>query len=268
MLNAGNTYRFMFEPFHSRKVARLSNWHHRQYLRHDDPGDEFIAAARSILSGQIRHRWIDRFNGRLLSWKRLIKDIRANLFLGWIKHQFPEVPIILILRHPCAVACSKMSLGWEVHIDSFLAQDQLLHDFLDPFKKQIQTSNDMFDRHITMWCIQNYIPLCQFNKGEIAITFYENLCNDPVKEVGRILALLGENSLPNQLTPSKPSALSRKDSAIVSGMNPVESWKSQISDRQLNRAIEICSIFGLQIIYGESTQPLLKGDEALAAFSV
>ena len=141
-------------------------------------------------------------------------------------------------------------------------------DFLDPFKKEIENAGNSFDKHIFRWCIENYIPLKQFNEGEIQIIFYENLCTNTQKEVERILSFIGEPfSLEILEQSTRPSALSRKDSAIASGANLIDSWRNDINDKQVERALEICSIFGLEKIYDQSSLPLLSGRAALNAFS-
>ena len=267
IINAQNDYRILFEPFHSKKVDLLSDWNYRQYLRYDDRRDKFLKPATSILSGNIKHEWIDTFNHKLYARKRLIKDIRAQLFLKWIKQQFPEIPIILLLRHPCAVANSKLKIGWDTHLKDFFIQDELMEDFLNPFKKEIESVDNIFDKHIFMWCIENYIPLKQFTDGEIQVIFYEHLCTNPQKEIENISSFIGKDFSSAMLEQSiKPSALSREDSAICSGTDLVTSWKKSISHKQTKRAMEICSTFGLQEIYDESGFPLLSGREALSVF--
>src|SRR5262249_55955888 len=105
--------RVMFEPFNPRKISLLTEWSCRQYLRAGQWAPQFLAPAARILSGQIRDIWIDQFNQTHVVRRRLVKDIRVNLILRWIRSHFPEIPIVLLLRHPCAVASSKLALGWK-----------------------------------------------------------------------------------------------------------------------------------------------------------
>lgn len=268
IINYNNSYRAMFEPFNSRKIGILSEWNYRQYLRADKLDNKFLKPATDILNGNIRHGWIDNLNRKVIAKKRLVKDIHANLLLRWIKQNVPAIPIVLLLRHPCAVANSRLKLGWGNHLDDFLIQKELLDDFLNPFKKQIESAVDSFDKQIFFWCIENYVPLKQFSEGEIHVIFYEKLCTSPQQEIEELLMFVGEPLSPrvfNML--QKPSALSRKDSAIRSGSNLIDSWRKDITNAQAARAIEILSLFGLQAIYGESSLPLLSGRDALNLFS-
>ena len=270
IINYNNSFRVMFEPFHSLKISLLKEWSYRQYLREDNSDDRFLKPAKIILSGDIRHRWIDQFNRKHLARKRLIKDIRANLFLKWIKQNFPEIPIILLLRHPCAVANSKLKLDWDTHLSDFLMQEELMTDVLNPFKEEIENAEDIFDKHIFMWCIENYIPLRQFNEGEILVSFYENICDNPQKATERIMSFIGGKRLPPEEFHklSKPSSQSRKHSAIMMEANLLNSWRENITKKKIERAVEILSIFGLHQIYREDDMPLLSEEDALEIFSV
>ncbi|MGQ0618316.1 MAG: sulfotransferase [Panacagrimonas sp.] len=267
VLNHDNEYRVLFEPFHSRKIGRLREWKYRQYLRGGESDEKFVAPAKAILSGRIRHRWIDRFNRKLLVRKRLIKDIRAHLILNWIKQQFPAIPLILLLRHPCAVASSKMKLGWETHLDDFLGQADLVLDHLEPFRREIAGAKDVFDQHIFMWCIENYVPLKQFSAGEVLVVFYEDICTRPAEQIARIFSFIGKGTGGDLARiAGKPSALSRKDSAIQSGADLIGSWKKSVSPEQARRAVEILKLFGLDAVYGTNPAPLLDGEAALRLF--
>jgi hypothetical protein len=256
--------RVMFEPFHSHKLSLLEAWNYRQYLRPEQRGQKFLAPADQILSGQVRNTWIDQFNQAHLVRRRLVKDIRANLILKWIRCQFPEIPIILLLRHPCAVARSKLALGWDTHLEDFLRQQDLVEDYLQPFVSEIRGASDQFDKHIFMWCIENYVPLRQFSPGEIYVAFYEHFCMDPQGEARSLLRHLGYPFRPEALAMiTKPSAMSRADSAIIAGGSVLDSWRKHIDSRHITRANEILGLFGLDRIYGADSSPLVRGNEAL-----
>lgn len=256
--------RVMFEPFHSHKIPLLTEWNYRQYLRPDDRTQKFLVPAARILSGNIRNTWIDQFNRTHLVRRRLVKDIRANLILSWIHSHFPDIPIVLLLRHPCAVARSKLALGWDTHLEDFLCQQDLIEDYLQPFVSDIRSASDPFDKHVFMWCIENYVPLRQFSPGEIHVAFYEQFCMDPQNEARSLLQHLGYPYRPEVLSMiSKPSAMSRPDSAIVAGGSVLDSWRKRIGPRQIDRATEILGLFGLDRIYGAASSPLVSGNEAL-----
>ncbi|MDQ3910405.1 MAG: sulfotransferase domain-containing protein [Actinomycetota bacterium] len=256
IINYKNEYRYVFEPFHPEKVEICRHFSHKQYLRPEDRREEFLDPAQTILSGALRSRWADRFHSRFVSQRRLIKDIRANLMLGWIRANFPEMLMIFLLRHPCAVANSKIKLGWKPDINDLLSQKELVGDFLEPFEDEMCSAKTDFEGHVFSWCVENYVPLAQLKRGEVYLAFYENLSENPKDEVGRLFAFMGKDfdeSIFERM--KKPSLLSREGSAVLSGERLADSWRKHVTTAQLERTIEILGLFGLDAVYSEKPMP-------------
>lgn len=262
IINYANNYRLMFEPFHPQKVDVVSHFRYRQYLRPCNQEKAFIEPAKAILSGKVKNPWVDKLNRKLIARKRLIKDIRTNHLLKWIKTNFPEIPIILLLRHPCAVAYSKLALNWDIPLDEYLAQEQLMEDFLAPFRAEIQNAQDAFERHIFLWCVENYVPLRQFRSGEIYLAFYENVCTKPEQEIDNLFRFLGKPYDQRVFDAvGTPSTLCRAESPIFSGNSLIENFRNHITNKRIKKAVEILGLFGLDRIYSEDSVPLVSGGE-------
>ena len=250
IINYRSEYRYVFEPFYPDRVDLCKGFKPRQYLRPGERSERFVGPARTILTGEIRNGWTDRFHKRFVARKRLIKDIRANLLLRWIFENFPGMPIILLLRHPCAVIESKIKLGWRPELGVLLEQEELMEDFLAPFEETLLHARTDFEKHLLIWCVENYVPLRQFAPAEIHISFYENLSEEPRDEVGRLFAFLGKEFDERVLARMKePSSLSRPESAVLTGRRPSTTWMRQISGAQLDKTAEILALFGLDEIY-------------------
>ena len=108
--------RILFEPFHP-KVEAYEADQLFPYVRPGEQAPRLHQYAERVLRGQIRDPWIDSEATRLWPKYRLIKDVRLNLVLKWFCDTFPEVPVLLIVRHPCAVVLSRMEAGWEADGD-------------------------------------------------------------------------------------------------------------------------------------------------------
>lgn len=252
VINYKNDYRLIFEPFHPNRVQICRNFKSKQYLRPDDRRKEFLEPAKKIVSGAIRDRWIDRFHKRFLARRRLIKDIRANLLLRWLHANFPEMKIVLLLRHPYPVVESRLRLGWRDNLAETMSQEELVEDFLLPFEAEIQQARTPFERHVFLWCIDNYVPLRQFGPGEVQPVFYENLLAHPEDELDRLFSFLGKDFDERVYQKmQQPSALSNK----VSGHRTPDEWRRSVSIPQLKRTIDILALFGLEAIYGEDSMP-------------
>jgi hypothetical protein len=260
IINYKNEYRYLFEPFHPGKVGICAGFKQRQYLRLEDRREEFLRPAQTILSGALRSRWPDHLQTRFVSGRRLIKEVRANLMLAWIRANFPEMPIVFVLRHPCAVANSMLKLRWKPVLDTLLSQEELVEDFLEPVEEEMRSAKSDFERHVFSWCVENYVPLKQLRRDEVHLTFYENLCEDPESEVKRLFAFLGKDYDENVLAKMKrPSLYSRPRSAILSGERLVDGWRKDLTSVQLERAVEILSLFELDRIYSKNTMPDASG---------
>jgi hypothetical protein len=263
IINYDGEYRYMHEPFHPYRVRLVRDFHYIQYLRPENRNPRYLEPAKALLSGRLRNRWTDSDNNTIFARKRLIKDIRANLLLKWIHSNFPEIPIILLFRHPCAVANSWLKLGWgkedlgiRTDIEVCLSQEELMEDFLGPFRMNIDNAESEFEQHVFFWCMQYYVPLKQFKHGEIHLCFYENLCENPHEEIERLFVFLSRRFSKKVLcTLRTPSTVSRKDSAIVKGTSLIDSWRTHITDQDLEKALDILSIFGLDEIYSDDSMP-------------
>jgi hypothetical protein len=260
VINFEGGYRYVFEPFNPARVGAFGHFASKQYLRPDDAREAFLGPARLALSGALRDPWTDRFNTKFVARRRLIKDIRANLLLGWMRTNFAGMPIVLLLRHPCAVVTSRLALGWRDNLDETMAQKDLVEDHLLPMEREIRAARDDFERHLFLWCIDNYVPLRQFAPGEIYLAFYEKLLENPEEGLRSLFTFLGEDMddrVYDKL--GRPSPLSRRDAPAPS----VDGWRAHIGPHQLERTLEILALFGLDRLYGEGPMPEPSGAYSL-----
>lgn len=271
VLNHDKRYRYIYEPFHSRHVPIARNWLPRQYVRPDDSDEERLALAQTIFSGRIRNGYADAYNKCVFVKRRLIKDTRLQLALKWIRARFPAMPIVYLMRHPCAVVNSRMALERDSDLArQFFGQPQLMEDYLEPFRSAMEAAKDDFDRHMYIWCVENYVPLKQLAPSDVHLVFYERVCTDPRTELEKLHLYLGlpfdEGALDRV---SKPSIQARKHhggtSAIVTGASLVDAWKQYVTPDRLRRAEDILAMFGLDAIYGHDSMPSTGGAERMLA---
>jgi hypothetical protein len=261
VINHRREYRLVFEPFYPERLPLLRGFRRGQYLGPDDRREECLGPARKILSGGLRHPWTDRFHRVFVARRRLIKDIRANLLLGWMRANFPGMPVILLLRHPCAVAASKLALGWKDNLAGMMAQKDLVEDHLRPFEDEILGANTNFERHVFQWCVENYVPLRQLPPDDAHLLFYEQLLADPEQEIPRLFAFLGRDFDEGVYEVLKrPSPLSRDGTA---GSRGLHGWRDAVGEARTQRAVEILGLFGLDRVYGNGPMPDPGGAYAL-----
>ena len=261
ILNQHNDYRLIFEPFHPKRAPWMQPFGERRYMRPEAKDQQFLELARRIVTGRVRHAWTERFNRRCIAHQRLIKEDYANLMLKWLHTNFPGMPLILLLRHPCAVALSFVTHRYRGAVMPLLEQEKLVEDFLQPYVDEIRVARDTFERTVFLWCVETLVPLRQFRPGEIHVVFFENLVRHPESEVARLFAALGRRMEDLDLEKLKVPSLTarRASSAVWTGADPVDSWKSRVSDEQRRRAVEILALFGLDCIYTDASEPRREG---------
>ena len=251
--------RILFEPFNPDLVPEYHGFHYFQYMRPGTENQRFYSFARKVFTGEIRNRWVDRQNQQIFPEVRLIKEIRANLALKWLHDHFPEVPIVLLIRHPCAVVASRMDLGWATDLDlrPFLSQPELIEDHLLPYMDLINNSKTIEEKHAIIWSVSNLVPLRQLKPGEVRIVHYEDLCTQPEQELPALFEFLGQAyTKPVMGTVNQPSQTARATSAVVSGANKIKNWSKKLNSLQIDRVLRIVHAFGLSHLYGESFSPL------------
>lgn len=258
IINYRNEYRYIFEPCHPQKVAAAKTFGNRKYIRKDDKNPQYFEAANKIFSGEIRNFWADNFNAKYIANKRLIKTIRMPLMVHWIYENFPSMPIICLVRHPIPTALSAVKFNLFVRLEDFLSQEELVSDYLLPFMEPIKKAihGDEFEKHLYAWCIENYVMLKQINDINIHLIFYEELCIEPETEIKKIFNYLGKEFDDKVLELiSRPSTVSRGWSAVKKGTDLLHGWRKEVERRQMDKAIEILKLFGLEKLYCEDSMP-------------
>ena len=180
-----------------------------------------------------------------------------NLFLKWFSLRFPEVPLLFVIRHPCAVVLSRMQLGWGADSDlaSFLAQDALVEDYLADKMEVIEGARTPEQKHALVWCISNLVPLRQFAGSELSTFLYERLVQRPEEEVPRLFKSVGQDYDPSVFrTLERPSSSTTADSAVMRGLQGTPHWKNALNGRQIDDILSVVEAFGLGYLYaGDGT---------------
>jgi Sulfotransferase family len=262
VVNYDNEYRSIYEPFHNRRVPQVAHFKNWQYLRPDDNSPEYLDPATAVFDGRIRSAWMSAYNKRFIARRRLIKDVRCLMMIGWIRKHFPEMPVILLFRHPCAALNSMLKLHWRSSsAEGFLSQPQLMEDHLEPFRADIEAATNDVDDNLVAWCANYYVALRQLAGQRVFVAFYEPLLIDPRNEIARLFKFLGrtfDDRVFAQMTvPSVQVRVERfgDSSAVVSGGDIIDGWRKHITPAQQERALALLKRFGLDSIYGPESMP-------------
>ncbi len=268
MIVAGRNIRLVFEPFHSDEVPLAGGFGRWRYLRPSNHDAAAVASARRIIAGSIRSTWTDRFNRAVFPRQRLIKEVRANLLLGWLSAHVPNMPMALVMRHPLAVAASQQAVGWrfDAETQALLDQADLLEDHLGPLRSVFEDARTPAEQAVAMWCAENYVPLRQFGRGQIHIVCYEQLVARPEAEFDRLLSHYGlpySRDLLHRI--GRPSGVSARNSPIARGEDALRSWQAAFDGADRKRLLALLEPFGLDRVYRDDPMPLLDDPNQLLA---
>jgi len=126
----------------------------------------------------------------------IIKDPIALSSAGWIAKTF-HARVVLTVRHPASYVLSLKKLGWCPVSSSYLEQDDLVHDFLMPFKAEMEALKDIgkYDLRLAIlsWNIANTIAyqLIKANPNIIVVR-HEDLADNPVEEFCKLFKTLNQ----------------------------------------------------------------------------
>jgi len=263
LINYRQAYRFMFEPLHPWLWRSLLQANPYLYLS-PQTSAEYLPIFRQIFSGQLRSGRLDRHSPvRNHDNGLVIKDIFGHFCLKGVDQHFPQVKKVLLLRHPFAVALSKLKLrerGWDWlnEPQRLFAHPQLYTDFLQPFAEILQDVASNFEKQVLVWAIIHYVALVQLNGAQIHLVFYEELCANFEQEMRRLLAYLGDDAADQPLDERllaqyrTPSQTTTEWSAIGQNVDLLDGWRQQLTAEELGMGDYILNVFGLGQIYNSS----------------
>lgn len=260
IINYDGDHRILFEPFFPARVQEAGELEYIQYVRPSNTDEALLEAVGRILSGSVKSQWIDRDNDSIFYPKRIVKSIRANLMLGWIAENFPEIPIVLVIRHPFQVTASWLQLGWGEEVEGertdfeiLVSQDELLADFpiVDEAKDKINTQS-VFERTVFEWCVLYTVPFQLIGDDRMCVLRYEDVVTEPKETVGELFQHLGIPFEWNKIEKSIESASSTNFQNRDYSRNTdklLEGWKKSLSTRQIEKGRSILSMLDMDEIY-------------------
>jgi len=198
VIAAATHSRTIFEPFLHNEQRRLVLSSHRAEHQIDrqiylssaaEPDQTTRKFIETVLSGRLRTSWTEQQSQPGIYRSRVIKAIRANLMLGWLAREYPELKIIWIVRDPISVIQSqlrKVKQGWQFgwQPDYALSQPELMHRQLEPYRSRIESAHSLIEQLACKWCIETRIPLHETaDCPNVLRLCYDKLCQEQPDEI-------------------------------------------------------------------------------------
>ncbi len=257
--------RLIFEPFYPDRVPEYRGFSPMEYVAPGRARPKLRRVVEEILHGRVRGPWVDHQIDCLRPNQRIVKAVRANLMLAWLSQEFSAVPIVFLIRHPCAVVSSRIAAQWnpDDDLDAIQNQPELGADFLAAKENILEDCSSVPERHALAWSIQHLVPLTQLCPTEVHLVFYENLVLRPQDELPRLFSsightyrssLLGSIDLPSRKTPLPSMTRARADRATH--------WQSELDSDQQKAILRVTHRMGLSHLYDNSLSPLTDSKNA------
>lgn len=262
--------RLLFEPFHPRLGAMGAGG--RLFLDPADRPPGFEQPARRILSGRVRGPYVDDVRIARLPRGRVVKDVHASNLLPWLRANYPDVPVVYVVRHPIAASLSRLRADTFYGIGDYLATTAGREDAEDsPAAAWLSLYDGYRDdseplvRLVSEWCLENAWPLSRDENAGVALTFYESAVRDPGATLARLgafcAAALGPPRDPGTTGDVRmPSATDWRGTAAEAHRSGdweqlVGRWADEVPAAVAERCFQVVSAFGLDWLYGDGPLP-------------
>lgn len=297
VLAQANSLRAVFEPLHPGAVPEAAA-HAHKYMASDGRDDDlnallgrfFYEDFHSIWADyRIRTGWLHPRLSNLKSWNqtkaaikrfnraqkyffryraqrhrenRIVKLIRANMILSWLKTNF-DARIVFVIRHPAAVVLSQSvsprSWDAEKQMALYRANPLLLDSVSSSVRKLLSQPLDEIEALTLAWCIENSIAIKQAAECDVPVIYYEELLENGISEWQRILSALDLESMPDSELIARPSQQAwgeqARDPALV---RRYESWMTRIDPRIAQRIQVVLDEVGTDVYSVNQALPIAR----------
>jgi hypothetical protein len=213
------------------------------------------AALEAILGGRTHGRWCDGNTRAGTYRRRVIKEVRANLFLAYLADTWPELRIVWLIRHPVDVIDSQIGRaaeGWQFdwYPDCVLNQPEAVDDWLAPFVPRMRQARCLWERLAHKWCIETFIPLKQQvqERSNVVFVRYEDLRqrSSAWDDISALVSDAAWDPIAFGEAAGRPSRATHRSAEALRR----DSGRTRLDERACAGIEEIVKGYGLDSLYG------------------
>jgi hypothetical protein len=181
---------------------------------------------------------------RLARARPLVKDPIAVFSAGWLADRF-GMDVVVTIRHPAAFVASFTSLGYRHDFNSFLAEPQLLADYLAPYEDEIRRyaaePDDPIGEAVLLWRLV-YATVDRYRSDYPGWSFvrHEDLSLDPIAGFGALYAALDldytadvQEEIREHTSAKNPDRLEEKHAVRLDSRASLSGWRRSLSEEQI-----------------------------------
>lgn len=183
--------------------------------------------------------------------ERLLKCVRANMMLGWIRRRF-DARIVFLIRHPAAVVLSQMRAlrSWRPQqtVEQYRQDEKLLAQLDEPTRRLLFGPLSDFEALTLAWCIENTVALRQAAAGNIPVVHYETLLELGAPEWARLRLALELPEMPDEGLVARPSQQAHGGKVRDAGLlSRYALWREELEPAAAAAMQKILDITGVTI---------------------
>jgi len=188
----------------------------------------------------------------LISQDPLIKDPFAIFSSAWFANTL-DCQVVIVVRHPAAVASSLLRLNWNFDFSDLLNQRLLMRDWLKPFQREMETminsAVDVIAQSCLLWrMVYQAAADLKDRFPEFLIIRHEDLSLDPLGEFRLLYESLDlnysqkvEQTIINSSSARNPKEVSRRavHSVSVDSRANLGNWKLRLTTSDIDRVHQL-----------------------------
>lgn len=179
----------------------------------------------------------------------LVKDPIAVFSAGWLADRF-GMDVVVTIRHPAAFVASFIGVGYRHDFNSFLAEPDLIADYLAPFEGEIrhfaEQPGDPIDEAVLLWRLV-YATVDRYRAKRATWQFvrHEDLSLDPVDGYAALYAALGleftdraRDAIREHSSAKNPDRLEEKHAVRLDSRASLSGWRRSLAEEDVRRIRE------------------------------
>jgi hypothetical protein len=143
-------------------------------------------------------------------------------------------------------------------LEVILKQKELVDDHLGEYLELLENAENITQQTAFLWCIETLVPLKTMGADDWLVISYERLCEKPKEETLRLLGFLGIRGY-NEFQENEVRGIipitTRRESAILKNINPINAWRIGLSNDQINQILDMVAEFKLDHLYDNNFYP-------------
>jgi hypothetical protein len=247
----------IFEPLAPGRVTRRLGCGPDPALAAGDSAPRLAAFLDSAMRGGSMTPWASKLTSasELIRADRfVVKHVQLNLAAGWVVATFPRSPSVAVVRHPCAVVQSMLSVDWR----STTAADLLSGaspTAVDQMVELVDGRTSQAALQAARWAVEVRALLRDTDPDHTHLVAYEQAVADPAGVLGSVMEATGLPRPADLMSRAgRPSQMAQRTSVTWKKGDPVTAWVERLPVDQRDEVLEVVARAGL-VGFGPDPRP-------------